>query len=112
MIESGSNVQAPDIPLAPGYFYDTEPVFPPSIDGLGAPVYYNQSLLPGQHQNPRPLAPVFNWENNIPSSPMEFMYPPDELISMDNIPQTHGEGYPEVMSTHAPFAFRPLMIIL
>ena len=107
-IESGSSSQAPDIPLALGYLYDTGPVFPPSIDGLAAPVY-SQSL---PYYNLRPLAPAFDWENNIPSSPMEFMYPPDEPISMDNIPQAHGEGYPEVMSIHAPFASWSLKTVL
>ena len=101
-IESGSNVQAPDILVAPGYMYDTEPAFPSFIDELAAPLYYGQSLLAGQYHTPRPLAPVFDWGTHVPSSPMEFMYPPDELSSMDNIPQTLGEGYPEVMSNHAP----------
>ena len=109
-IESVSNVQAPDIPVAPGYTYDAGPVFPPSIDGLAA--YYSQGLLAGQYHDSRPLAPAFDWENHIPSSPMEFMYPPDESISMDNIPQIRGEGHPEVMSVHAPFASQPLMAIV
>ena len=99
-IEGGSNVQALDIPLAPGYMYDTGPAFPSFIDELAAPLYYGQNLLAGECHTPRPLAPVFDWGTHVPSSPMEFMYPPDD-ISMDNIPQTLGEGYPEVMSNNA-----------
>jgi hypothetical protein len=101
-IESGSNVQAPDVLVAPGYMYDTGPAFPSSIDELAAPLYYSQSLMAGQYHTPRPLAPVFDWETHVPSSPMEFMYPPDDPFSMDNISQTLSEGYPEVMSNHAP----------
>ena len=110
-IESVSNVQAPDIPAAPGYIYDAGPVFLPSVDGLPASVY-SQGLVAGQYHDLRPLAPTFDWENYIPSSPMEFMYPPDESISMDDIPQIRGEGHPEVMSIHAPFASQTLMAIV
>ncbi|KIM43022.1 hypothetical protein M413DRAFT_26229 [Hebeloma cylindrosporum] len=94
MIESGSNMQAGDIPMDAGFIYDTGPVFPSSVDGLAAPInIYSQSRLQvEQYYNPR-LAPAFDWENHIPSSPMEFMYPPDEAFSMDNIPQT---GYNEI----------------